>query len=302
MGDKTAISWCDHTFNAWWGCTHAQRSLLDDGQTAPECENCYAETFDHRLGGSHWGPTAPRRTFGDAYWEKPRRWNAEAAKAGKRASVFCSSMADVFEHHAVPEVEAVLNEQRARLWRLINDTRHLDWLMLSKRPENFARYVPWMAWMKSDDPDSGRPWENVWLGVTCGARSSLWRVDILRETPAAKRFVSCEPLLDHITAEEWDRALTVRNVMMERDLCASETATQIDLVTIGPPGIDWLIVGDESGRNRRSAQLDWVRTAREAALRHRVAFHFKQWNAGDKKVHLPVLDGRQHAATPGGES
>lgn len=269
MGYETAISWCDRTFNVWWGCEHAEREP-GSAEPAPECLNCYAESFDHRLGGEHWGPGSPPRFFGDKYWAKPLAWNAAAEKAGVRAKVFCSSMADWAQLHPDPVIRSRQEAEMFKLWRLIRQTPWLDWLMLTKRIDRAAGLLPWHG----IDPDPA--WPNVWIGTTCGARSSLWRIDELRRVPAAVRFVSCEPLIDHISDSEWDRAL--------------------GMSVAGEFPIDWLIVGDESAApsKRRAAQLDWVRTARDAAERNGVAFHFKQWNGDGHKVHLPVLDGRIH--------
>lgn len=266
MGDRTLISWCDHTFNIWWGCD----------KVSPGCDHCYAETFDHRLGGEHWGPAAPRRFFGDAYWRKPIAWNEAARRAGKRALVFCSSMADWAEIHQDPEIRARQYSERRRLWNLIGGSPHLDWLLLTKRPENLAHLLPW-----SDADGWLEPWRNVWLMVTGeNTEQLLRRTAILRRTPAWIRGISAEPLLEHISDDAWYEAL----------------GPHPD--GIGDNLIDWLIVGDESGHDRRPAQLDWVRTAREAALRHRVAFHFKQWNGSGRTVHLPVLDNRVHDERP----
>lgn len=290
MGDKTAISWATHTFNIWWGCEHADAEPGSDDKS-PECDNCYAESFDKRIGGEHWGPGAPPRFFGEAYWRKPIAWNEAARKAGVRAQVFCSSMADVFQLHAEHVTRAGMEAERDRLWRLINATPHLDWLLLTKRPENFAAMLPWSPG-QTVTKRWENPWLNVWLGVTAGVERSMWRVRILRQTPAAVRFISCEPLLGHISAGAWDEALGLWDVDIADDK------------------IDWLIVGDESGPRRRAARPDWVRTARDAASRNQVAFHFKQW-AGDAAdgiegtkggprapIHLPILDGRQHKAFP----
>jgi len=286
VGEKTQISWCTHTWNIWWGCD----------KVSPGCDHCYAETFDHRLGGEHWGPTAPRRFFGDAYWRKPLAWNAAAERAGVRASVFCSSMADWAETHQVPEVRARQDEARARLWRLISETPWLDWLMLSKRPENFDELLPWTLDRRCDQVALNRlgtpeqiykalmPYPNMTLMVTGeNTEQLLRRTAILRRTRAARRGISAEPLLEHISAEAWDRVLhTPPMPLGDVDYCSGR--------------IDWLIVGDESGPNRRPAQLDWVRTAHEAALRHGVAFHLKQLHVNGKVVHLPMLDGRRHDA------
>lgn len=306
MADRTKISWCDHTFQIWWGCEHAPADDPDSMDVDPaaiseECRNCYAETFDHRLGGEHWGPGAEPRWFDDKYWAKPLTWNARAEKRGVRERVFCSSMADWAQRHRDPLVNGRMDRNRARMWNLIRQTPWLDWLLLTKRAERLAGLLPWERAricgcgglcdsgipcpMRRDE----RPWPNVWIGVTAGTQRSLWRVDYLRRVRAAKRFISCEPLLEHIPAEAWDKAL----VGTERYIPIGDTFRP------EPAGlIDWLIVGDESGPHRRPAQLDWVRTAREAALRHGVTFHFKQWHQTGKKVHLPVLDGRTHPGVP----
>lgn len=149
------------------------------------------------------------------------------------------------------------------------------------------------------------PWPMAWLGVTAeDNQRAEERILTLRATPAAVRFVSCEPVLEAIGADTWDLVLGPRE-------------------GLGP--IHWLIIGDESGRERRGANVDWIRTARDAAARHNVAFHFKQWcggpangiaqivevpnifggdpvmdrrPAGSDKIHLPILDGVQHANFP----
>jgi protein gp37 len=272
------------------GAVH--RDSLSSAPTAPECDNCYAERFDRRYGGEHWGPDAPRRLLSDEYWRKPLRWNAAAEAKGERARVFCSSLADWAEMLG-GERGRLLDEQRARLWELIPRTPWLDWLLLTKRIENAPKLLPWYR-------DGGDPWPNVWLGTTCGARSSLWRVRWLRQVRAVVRFVSGEPLLEHITAEEWDDVLRPWEGAL--DLSRPVDTTRVHQ----------LIVGDESGSGRRPADPDWVRTARDAAARNGVAFLFKQWNGptgeavgitgtregGKRTIHLPLLDGKRHDARP----
>ncbi|MFN9822321.1 MAG: DUF5131 family protein, partial [Akkermansiaceae bacterium] len=140
MSKKTSIEWTDHTFNPWWGCE----------KVSPACQHCYAETFSKRIGPAVWGAHAPRRFFGEAKWAEPLQWNAEAKNAGERKRVFCASMADVFENRKD------LDEWRSKLWRLIEITPMLDWLLLTKRPQNIGKMVPW----KNEWPD------NIWLGTT----------------------------------------------------------------------------------------------------------------------------------------
>lgn len=101
-------------------------------------------------GASAWGIDAPRRFFTDAHWREPLNWNEEAKLAGRRERVFCASMADVFERRAD------LNHERNRLWELIEHTPNLDWLLLTKRPQNVERFAPWC-----------KNWPaNVWLGTS----------------------------------------------------------------------------------------------------------------------------------------
>lgn len=140
LGKSTPIEWTDHTFNPWWGCT----------KVSPACDHCYAEAWDKRTGGDHWGPHSNRRTFGDKHWNEPLRWDRAAAEAGARRRVFCASMADVFDN-AAPE------NALSRLWQLVRSTPWLDWQLLTKRPQNIRTMLP---------PDWGEGYANVWLGTT----------------------------------------------------------------------------------------------------------------------------------------
>ena len=119
MGDNTKIEWAHHTFNPWVGCT----------KVSPACDNCYAEGWAKRSGMVQWGPHAERRRTSEGNWRQPLKWNAEAERLGVRYRVFCSSLADVFDN-AVPV------QWRIELMKLICETRHLDWLLLTKRPQN----------------------------------------------------------------------------------------------------------------------------------------------------------------------
>ena len=201
MGADSKIEWTHHTFNPWWGCQ----------RVSPGCENCYAEAFAKRTGHGVWGPTADRRFFGDKHWAEPLKWNREAAAAGDRRRVFCASMADVFEDRRD------LDDQRARLWKLISATPALDWLLLTKRPQNVDRLLP-----------APRP-GNVWLGVTAEdqKRADERIPELLRATWAAVRFVSYEPAIEVV------------------DFSAFR-------------GVDWLIIGGESGGGSRPFDPDWA--------------------------------------------
>lgn len=172
MGKHTEISWCDHTFNPVVGCT----------KVSPACDHCYAESWAKRGGHPELWNGARRRT---KTWGEPRKWNREAALWGRRRRVFCASLADVFDNQWEPQ-------WRAELWALISGCTALDWLLLTKRPQNIAKMLP-PAW----------PWPHVWLGVTTENQEEFdRRWPILRSVPAAVRFCSMEPLLGAIDIGE----------------------------------------------------------------------------------------------------
>jgi protein gp37 len=222
MAHNSRIEWTDHTFNPWWGCT----------KVSPGCDNCYAETWARRTGHTIWGHKAHRRLLSEAYWQQPHAWDREAASKARRARVFCASMADVFEWR--PELTPI----RARLWKVIAETPHLDWLLLTKRPHLVSRLVPW-----------GEEWPaNVWLGTT--VEDQRWaekRLPHLAEIPAKTRFLSCEPLLGPINFAPWRKA------------------------------IHWVIAGGESGHAARPSDPQWFRSIRNQCQRFSIPFHFKQW-------------------------
>jgi len=222
MGENSKIEWTHHTFNPWWGCV----------RVSPACAHCYADSFARRVGHQLWGPDAPRRFFGDAHWAEPLRWNREAERAGERKRVFCASMADVFERR--PE----LIPWRARLWKLIDDTPWLDWLLLTKRPHNAPAMVPWrQRWPR-----------NVWFGTTI--ENQHWaekRLPDLQAVDAVVHFVSCEPLLGPLALRHRLRSL------------------------------QWVIAGGESGHQPRLMHPAWVRSLRDQCQEAGVPFHFKQW-------------------------
>lgn len=278
MGENAKVAWTDHTFQAWWGCT----------KVSPGCTNCYADSLDRRIhGGEHWGPKASRKIFGDKYWNNPRRWNKKAAKEGKRFRVFCSSMADVFEIHMLADMNAKMDECRARLWELIRETPNLDWLILTKRPENF-NLLP-------------EVFENVWLGVTTeNQEEANRRLPLLLQQPAVVRFASYEPALDLVDFTSlpdgswWD----AEGAGYYNALRGFSWQSNGDLGLSGGPHLDWVIVGAESGTGRRPMDEDWVRNTRDACTLADVAFFYKQKIEGNKTVELPELDGQTWAQFP----
>lgn len=231
VGETTAISWCHHTFNTHWGCE----------KISPACDNCYAESTSKRYGFKIWGQDSERRFFGDKHWSDPLKWNALAHKAGVRRRVFCSSMADVMEDRED------LHSVRSRLYELIKGTPHLDWLLLTKRPENFTRFLPssWLAYR-------GEMPTNIWGMTTVESAAYLRRIDHLNAIPFAVRGLSIEPMLE---------AFSVGSALKK---------------------IQWVIVGTESGNGCRPMQLAWARGLRNECRQNSVAFFAKQFHIDGK--------------------
>jgi protein gp37 len=124
------------------------------------------------MGHQIWGVKATRRFFSDNHWNEPRFWNEEAKAAHRRERVFCASMADVFERRSE------LSAARTRLWKLIEATPFLDWLLLTKRPQNIDGMVPWT-----------NEWPvNIWLGTSVENQAfAEKRLPFLLKQPAAIR-------------------------------------------------------------------------------------------------------------------
>jgi protein gp37 len=252
MGATTNIEWTDRTFNPWIGCTKID----------PACKNCYAsvDTFarvSRKRGVELWGPHADRHRTSGENWKQPRRWDRAAAAAGIRSRVFCASLADVFEGRDD------LEPWRRDLWTLIRETPHLDWQLLTKRPENITASLP---------PDWGNGYDNVWLGVTAGDQAGAdKRLPLLAQVPARVRFVSYEPALESV---DWRQHFVAGK-------------------------FHWLIAGAESGASHRPMDEVWARVARDQCALAGVSFFLKQFATDDgRKIKLPVLDGRQHAEFP----
>jgi protein gp37 len=177
MAENSKIEWTDHTFNPWIGCQ----------KVSPGCDRCYAEAMmDHRYGRVKWGPHGERVRTSIANWRKPKQW-ARAA-VGERPRVFCASLADVFDNKAPAGA-------RGDLFDLIRATPELDWLLLTKRPENIKRFLP---------ADWGSGWANVWLGTTCEDQENYnRRWPVLNAVPAKVRFISYEPAIGPL--EPWGK-------------------------------------------------------------------------------------------------
>ncbi len=172
MGEKTGIQWTDHTWNPWQGCEHV----------SPGCDNCYMFRDMRRYGKN---PERVVRSSPQTF-NKPLRWNREAAAAGVRRRVFLASWSDFFIKEADP--------WRDEAWAIVKACTHLDFQVLTKRHGRIATHLP---------ADWGDGYPNAWLGVS--AENRLWwdlRVPVLRRIPAAVRFVSYEPALGSIAGAD----------------------------------------------------------------------------------------------------
>lgn len=295
MSEATKISWCDSTWSPWRG----------SAKVSPGCANCYAETLSRRnpavLG--EWGKDGKRVINAD--WRKPLAWDRAAKRDGVRRRVF-PSLCDVFEDR--PDLDGPL----ARFFQLIHATPNLDWLVLTKRPElwldrvwaatRIARHVYGSDWWIDHLDGWGNlndPFPNVWLGVSVEDQDSAdARIPLLLRTPAAVRWISAEPLLGPVDLMQLDDhsrgGLTIYgwNCLYRNP-------------TFGRPGIDWVVVGGESGPNARPMHPDWVRSLRDQCADSGVPFLFKQWGEWgadgkkrSKKKNGRMLDDVQHDGYP----
>lgn len=252
MGEHTKIEWAHHTFNPWRGCT----------RVSPGCDHCYAEAWSKRnpkqLGT--WGDDGERVIASDAYWRTPLRWDRLAAEAGERRRVFCASLADVFEDR--PEL---VEPRRELLWT-IEATPNLDWLLLTKRPEN--AHLMLAAGAQECIPDEW-PLPNVWLGVTAEDQERAdERIPILLDTPAAVRFVSYEPALGPVDFSRWLGIEWMDTLRMPGEPISfrGEGGWGAEMFHalraaegIHDPRVDWIVVGGESGPHARPFDLPWAR-------------------------------------------
>jgi protein gp37 len=235
---NSGIQWTTHTFNPWIGCH----------KVSPGCKHCYAEAQDKRWKKGRWGLKAPRDLTSPSYWKQPARWNAEAAAAGRRDRVFCASLADVFEDREE------LVPWRLRLFELIKGTPALDWLLLTKRPENIDRLWPY----RDEGPGFIR-WPNIWLGTTVEDQEHAeLRVRKLASVPAKVRFLSVEPMLGPI---------------------------DLDRCGIAAQFMHWIICGGESsqgGAKARPFDADWARDLMAQARARRIPFFMKQMGSAPR--------------------
>ncbi|HNB04288.1 MAG TPA: DUF5131 family protein [Thauera aminoaromatica] len=278
MGTDTKVQWCHHTFNPWLGCDKCSEG----------CKNCYAEVSTpvrvaRSKGLELWGAQAQRRIASEEMWKQPLKWDRDAEKAGIRHRVFCASLADVFEDYRGPDADAV-RAARFRLITLIAQTPHLNWLLLTKRPENVAKLWPVTL-------PGIQHYDNIWIGCTVENQArATQRLPELLKIPAVIRFVSYEPALEAVDFSRWMwpvHSSWDSKYKTPEDALAAGSAVgrhRQALVHADARFIDWVIVGGESGPGARRFDIGWARSVVKQCQEGGVACFFKQ--AGSK----PFID------------
>jgi protein gp37 len=247
MADRSAIEWTEATWNPTTGCDRISAG----------CDNCYALTLARRLkamGVPKYQNDGDARTSGPGFdltlhpdtlqiplgWRRPRM-------------VFVNSMSDLF--HARVSLEFI-----QQVFDVMRQTPQHTYQLLTKRSLRLRRLTDELDWPP-----------NVWMGVSVEDKTQLRRIDHLRDTGAAVKFLSCEPLLGPV----------------------HEPGHGFDLTDI-----DWVIAGGESGPHHRPMDLAWVRGIRDACQAADVPFFFKQWGGATPRAHGRQLDGRQWDQMP----
>jgi protein gp37 len=247
MGDKSTIEWTEATWNPVTGCDRVSQG----------CDHCYALTLAGRLkamGQPKYQRDGDPRTSGPGFGVTVHPSELETPKHWQRPRlIFVNSMSDLF-HPRVP-VQFI-----RQVFDVMAATPQHTYQILTKRPRR-AR-----ALLRGREPGG-----NVWLGVSIESDEHVDRADLLREVPAAIRFLSCEPLLGPLPS--------------------------LDLTDI-----DWVIVGGESGPDARPILEEWVRSIRDSCLAAGVPFFFKQWGGRTPKAGGRSLAGRtwDQMPQPGG--
>ncbi len=272
MAENTNIEWCDHTMNFWVGCTKVSKA----------CDRCYAAvSTPARTMKVGWGAGVPRHRTAPTTWAMPKRWNgrhkAFFAKHGRRQRVFALSLGDWLDKEVpISWLADMLEEVRVTL--------NLDWLLVTKRIGNFENRLnqahhyalhhgmeELASWIR--EWLNGNPPANVWLGITvCDQAEADRDIPKLLAVPAAKRFLSMEPLLGPV--DLWRVAQSIGCIIAGEKVHGSE-----DSYRARWSGLDWVIVGGESGPGARPMHPDWARSLRDQCQAAGVPYFFKQWGA-----------------------
>ncbi|MDD2303621.1 MAG: phage Gp37/Gp68 family protein [Prolixibacteraceae bacterium] len=232
----TKIEWTESTWNPITGCT----------KITTGCKFCYAEVMARRLQSmgqdkylNGFELTLHPETLKEPYsWKKPKM-------------IFVNSMSDLF-HKDIP-IDYI-----QKIFRVMKDNPQHVFQILTKRADILHYYDSegWLDWS-----------HNIWMGVTVEDNTVTKRIDLLLETGARVKFLSCEPLLS-------------------------------DLPNLNLQNIDWVIVGGESGRTPRPIKEEWVMNIQEQCNTQSVAFYFKQWGGTNKKKNGRLLKGEIYSEMP----
>lgn len=314
MGENTKIEWCDSSINFWLGCT----------KVSDACQNCYAEALAKRFGTVEWGHGQPRVRTKSAV-ATAFKLDRKARRLGRRLKVFCNSMSDFFD----AEVDDAWRDEAMAVMAL---TPHLDWLVLTKRPKVMRAYQSSPATVErvydlvcdmavdgaadvvlvapGVDPAAAPagtrihlgvwPLANFWAGTTVeDQKMADLRIPDLLATPAARRFLSVEPMLDDLDFSQWlflfkrcgdcpcpDPMVSTKGL----DDCCGKPE-------IIPPLLDWIICGGESGPHARPMHPDWARGLRDHCVAAGVPFFFKAWGEWTPGENVDAQRGTVETAT-----
>lgn len=260
MGQNSNIEWTEQTWNPLAGCT----------RISPGCQNCYAERMAKRLiamGQEKYQGTVDKNgrwtgalNFDVDNWDAP-------TKRKKPTMYFVNSMSDLF-HADVPPNWSM------RIWDVMAKTPQHTYQILTKRADVMEQRVKWLVDLYGVLP-------NVWLGVSVeNQQYADERIPHLLQTPAAVRFLSCEPLLGPVSIDLIDGVFY-------------DSGMPFPWQKLEKPGIDWVIVGGESAPNARPMHPNWARSLRDQCKSAGVAFFMKQWGEWIAKPQIATFSTAQ---------
>ncbi|XZF15954.1 DUF5131 family protein [Chitinophagaceae bacterium MMS25-I14] len=231
---QSSIEWTEMTWNPTTGCT----------KISAGCKHCYAEIMSKRLqamGVEKYADAFKVRTH-ENQLNTPYTWKSSKV-------VFVNSMSDLF-HKDIP-LEFI-----QKVFAVMNDNPQHVFQVLTKRADRLLEVHGTLRWT-----------HNIWMGVSVENQKVMNRIDLLRQTNARTKFLSCEPLIG-------------------------------PLPNMNLQGIDWVIVGGESGRKPRPMDEEWALNIMDQCKTSDVAFFFKQWGGTNKKKTGRLLNGRTYDEMP----
>jgi len=266
---STKIEWTNKTWNPIIGCTKVSEG----------CNNCYAEQFAYRLANMEWKDDRRQLNYCNVIDPDTKKWNGKThfvqeaiykpLKWEKPRIIFVCSMGDLF-HESVP-VSWIM-----QIMDIIEDCPQHTFQILTKRP---ARMLEYFGSNEKTKKSGQKILPNLWLGVTTeNQKQAETRIPILLNIPAAKRFISCEPLLSDIDLE-----------------CFSETGCPWEAIE----DLDWVIAGGETGSKARPMHPDWIESLRDQCIEAETPFFFKGWGKwGPGPLAGRLLDGKEYNEMP----